>query len=81
MPLALLLANAVPSAADQAEDLFVRRIAPLLGEKCMACHGNDEAKIKGGLDMRTLASSLKGGESSKPALVAAVLNKVRFIWR
>ena len=70
MPLALLLANAVPSAADQAEDLFVRRIAPLLGEKCMACHGNDEAKIKGGLDMRTLASSLKGGESSKPALVA-----------
>jgi hypothetical protein len=35
---------------------FVRRIVPLFHEKCLACHGNDEAKIKGGLDMRTLAS-------------------------
>ena len=70
VPLVLLLAFVAPVTADQAEDLFVRRIAPLLQEKCMACHGNDEAKIKGGLDMRSLASSLKGGESNKPALVA-----------
>ena len=56
--------------AEEAEALFVRRIAPLFAEKCLACHGKDEAKIKGGLDMRTRASTLKGGDSEKPALVA-----------
>ncbi len=59
-----------PHADDAAELLFVRRIAPLFHEKCLACHGNDEAKIKGGLDMRTLAATLKGGDSEVAALVA-----------
>ena len=26
--------------------------------KCLACHGEDEAKIKGGLDLRTQAAML-----------------------
>ena len=55
--------------ASDAENLFVRRVWPLFQEKCLACHGNDEKKIKAGLDMRTLASTLKGGESGAPALV------------
>lgn len=29
-----------------AELLFVRRIVPLLHEKCLACHGHDEAMVK-----------------------------------
>lgn len=58
------------SAADDTEALFVRRIRPLFDEKCLACHGRDEAKIKGGLDLRTPASTLKGGGSAKPGLVA-----------
>jgi mono/diheme cytochrome c family protein len=60
------------AASLQAEDgqvLFVRRVWPLFQEKCLACHGNDEKKIKGGFDMRTLASTLKGGESEQAALV------------
>jgi mono/diheme cytochrome c family protein len=57
-------------AAESAEALFVRRIVPLFAEKCMACHGQDEEKIKGGLDMRSLAAVLKGGDSELPALVA-----------
>ena len=58
-------------AADEIfEQLFVRRIAPLIHEKCLACHGNDEAKIKGGLDLRTSASTLKGGESGQPCVIA-----------
>jgi mono/diheme cytochrome c family protein len=66
-----LLAATLPAVADDsAELLFVRRIVPLFHEKCLACHGNDEAKIKGGLDMRTLASTLKGGESEKPGFIA-----------
>ncbi len=52
-----------------AEQLFVRRILPLFHEKCLSCHGKDEAKIKGGFDLRTLAAALKGGESELPGIV------------
>lgn len=72
--LLLLISVAAVSPAraqnTDAELLFVRRIAPIFHEKCLACHGNDEAMIKGGLDMRTLASTLKGGESEKPGILA-----------
>jgi mono/diheme cytochrome c family protein len=69
--LVMSCATASAVAADErAELLFVRRIAPLFHEKCLSCHGKDEAKLKGGLDMRTLASALKGGDSGKPAIVA-----------
>lgn len=55
--------------AEDAEALFVRRVWPLFQEKCLACHGNDDKKIKGDYDMRTLASTLKGGESEVTSLV------------
>jgi mono/diheme cytochrome c family protein len=58
------------AAENKAEQLFVRRIAPLFHERCLACHGKDEAKLKGGFDMRTLASTRKGGDSEKPGFVA-----------
>lgn len=64
-----VVASAFPAArADDA--FFVRRIAPLLAAKCLACHGKDEAKIKGGLDLRMRASMLRGGESGMPAAIA-----------
>ncbi|MBL9211147.1 MAG: PSD1 domain-containing protein [Opitutaceae bacterium] len=66
----LLLALPLGAAATEAESLFVRRVWPLLQEKCLACPGKDEAKIKGGLDLRTLAETLAGGDSGKPAFVA-----------
>ncbi|HEY6169546.1 MAG TPA: PSD1 and planctomycete cytochrome C domain-containing protein [Verrucomicrobiae bacterium] len=67
-------AGAAPgvAAADanyEAEALFVRRVAPVFNEKCLACHGGDEQKLKGGFDMRTRAALLKGGDSEKPSLV------------
>ena len=55
--------------AEDAEALFVRRVWPLFQEKCLACHGNDEKKIKGDYDMRTLESAIKGGESETKSLV------------
>lgn len=67
--IALGLMAAPASASEESELLFVRRIAPLVHEKCLACHGNETAPIKGGLDLRTLSSALKGGESEQPALV------------
>jgi mono/diheme cytochrome c family protein len=60
---------AAPAGSSSAEELFARRIQPLFKEKCLACHGDDPQKIKGGLDMRTRASLLKGGESEKPSIV------------
>ena len=54
---------------EDAESLFVRRVWPLFQEKCLACHGNDEKKIKADYDMRTLESAIKGGESEAKALV------------
>ena len=55
--------------AEETEALFTRRVWPLLQEKCLACHGQDEAKIKGGLDLRTPESARRGGESGEPAFV------------
>ncbi|WP_294384020.1 PSD1 and planctomycete cytochrome C domain-containing protein [Prosthecobacter sp.] len=65
--IALLLGSSLH--AEDAEALFVRRVWPLFQEKCLACHGNDEKKIKGDYDMRTLESATKGGESEVKALV------------
>ncbi|WP_395752088.1 PSD1 and planctomycete cytochrome C domain-containing protein [Prosthecobacter sp.] len=67
--LLICLLGASSLHAADAEALFVRRVWPLFQEKCLACHGNDKNKIKGGLDMRTLQSTLKGGESEKTAVV------------
>jgi mono/diheme cytochrome c family protein len=67
---ALVLRPCVGAAAGaSAEELFAHRIQPLFKAKCLACHGDDPQKIKGGLDMRTLAGLLKGGESEKPSVV------------
>lgn len=52
-----------------AERLFALKVYPLLQEKCLGCHGGDEADIKGEFDVRTLESNLRGGESGEPALV------------
>ena len=69
--LAMFCVTAPALAADEkAEQIFVRRIASLFAEKCLACHGKDEAKIKGGLDLRTLAATMKGGDSGKLSIVA-----------
>ena len=67
-----VLVSLMASASLHAEDgeaLFVRRVWPLFQEKCLACHGNDETKIKAGYDMRTLESAIRGGESELKALV------------
>lgn len=51
---------AFASAADSPETFFETRVAPILVGQCLECHG--EAR-KGGLDLRTSAALLEGGES------------------
>jgi hypothetical protein len=64
----LLLTLLVASAHADPVELFVRRIEPLIKEKCLACHGNDPDKIKADYDMRTRDSFFKGGESGEAAV-------------
>ncbi|MDB4319563.1 c-type cytochrome, partial [bacterium] len=42
------------------EKLFALHVQPLFAERCAACHGED--KQKGGFDMRSRESTLKGGD-------------------
>jgi len=62
-----LLQSAEPSAG---EILYVRRLAPLFHERCLSCHGNDEAKLKGDFDMRSREAMLRGGESASRGFVS-----------
>jgi mono/diheme cytochrome c family protein len=68
--IAISFASQLSHANDEAELLFVRRIQPLFSEKCLACHGNDESDIQGGLDMRSRAKLLNGGDQEKSVIVA-----------
>ena len=61
LPASMLAEQTSPS---KGEEIFVRRIAPLLREKCLGCHGNDEEEIEGGLDLRS-AKALAGGDSGE----------------
>jgi len=63
-------ANAV--AADpkaDAEAAFALSVLPVLKAKCFACHGEDGTKLKGGFDLSSAATLLKGGDSGKPGVV------------
>ncbi len=69
LSLSLKAAEALKLSRSEAEALFVEKIRPLFKEKCLACHGDDEKKLKAEFDMRTLPGLLKGGESGVPGLV------------
>ncbi len=58
-------ATAPPSA--EGAKLFEERIRPALVEHCYECHSQDE-KVRGGLDLATLAGTRHGGDSG-PAVV------------
>ena len=51
------------------EILFTRRIAPLLREKCLGCHGNNPDEMEGGFDVRSLKTLTAGGDSEEPGVV------------
>lgn len=68
LPLTLLLAVQAASALAAQPVDFEREIAPVLIGTCVGCHnGSDPA---GGLNLTTAATSLAGGESESPAIVA-----------
>ncbi len=54
--------------ATEAEQLFVRRILPILNDKCFACHGNDVQDIQGGLNLRAQDALTIGGDTGEPLI-------------
>jgi hypothetical protein len=67
----------LPAGSVQAEpDLFRDRVAPLLQERCLSCHGPE--KKRGGLDLSTRAGVLAGGDSG-PALVPGAAQRSRLL--
>ncbi|MEZ6124504.1 MAG: PSD1 and planctomycete cytochrome C domain-containing protein [Planctomycetaceae bacterium] len=61
---------AAPVSADESELLFVRRIAPLLRDKCLGCHGADSRNIQGSLNLTSQKAAMAGGDSGVAALIA-----------
>jgi mono/diheme cytochrome c family protein len=69
----LTVSAATARARDPVGDTphFQKKVLPILSAHCLKCHGE---KKKGGLDLRSPASMLKGGESG-PALVPGAADK------
>ena len=65
--LVLLAAASAVLAEDRVE--FNRDIRPIFSDTCYACHGPDEAKMKGKLRLDSLAAARRGGKSGDPAIV------------
>ena len=66
---------AVAGASEEPERHFALKVLPLFKEKCLACHGDDVKKIKGGFDMRTRAAMLAGGDSGEAAFTPGAPEK------
>jgi len=68
LPVVLRAADPPRPVTAAEERQFVEQVLPVLQSKCLACHGQEPEKLKGGLDLRTRAGLMKGGESGKPGL-------------
>ncbi len=69
LALAAIAQSSAAPAPAAAEQLFVQHIQPLFKAKCLPCHGDDEEKMKAGLDLRTRATMLEGGDSLAASVV------------
>ena len=55
-------------SSEQAEQLFAHQLWPSISSTCLACHGDDPKKLKGGLDLRSSETTFSGGDSG-PAIL------------
>jgi hypothetical protein len=60
---------------NESEVLFVRRISPLLREKCLGCHGQDAELIEGSIDFRAIEPLTAGGDSGEAGIVPGKPNE------
>jgi Protein of unknown function (DUF1553)/Protein of unknown function (DUF1549)/Planctomycete cytochrome C len=70
LPLLAVFAVSVRAADDpKGLEFFENKIRPVLVNNCYECHSAKAVKLKGGLLLDTKEGMLKGGDSSKPAIV------------
>ena len=53
----------------EGEKIFSLKVKKIVESKCLPCHGEKGKKIKGDLDLTSLASTLHGGETSEEIVV------------
>lgn len=63
--------HALEATASEGDLIFARSVYPMLKAKCLACHGEDPKKIKGGLRLDSREALLIGGDNG-PSLVPGV---------
>jgi hypothetical protein len=63
-------------SSEDSKSHFERRIAPILSQRCAACHNSD--KREGGLDVTSRESLVKGGDSG-PAISPGSLDESWFM--
>ncbi len=73
----LLLPAASAGAEPAAVPTFERDVLPILGSHCLQCHGGIHQK--GGLDLRTAAAALAGGDGGK--VIVAGDPKASDLWK
>ena len=62
-------ANAEETQLTPQETFFLRKVRPLLEQKCLGCHGATPDDIKGEYNMLSRAALIKGGESGEAAVI------------
>jgi mono/diheme cytochrome c family protein len=50
-------------------EVLARQVQAILKAKCLACHGDDAADLKGEFDLRSRTAMLRGGESGAAAVL------------
>ena len=51
------------SEPGEAERLFALKVAPLLRDKCLGCHGEEPDDLASGFDLRSREAVLRGGDA------------------
>jgi len=59
-----------PKFAPEQLAIYEKEVLPILQANCLKCHGADEKKIKGGLNLMSRAGALKGGDNGPAADLA-----------
>ena len=78
----IALSGSLPAAETVADDagneLFEKKVRPLLVQYCYACHSARVKKLKGGLLLDSREALLRGGENG-PAIVPGQPEKSRLV--
>ncbi len=59
----LALGAVTTQLAPEQKEFFENKIRPILSNACLECHSGEKGKIKGGLNLDSRESLLKGGET------------------